>query len=123
MGNPTINPVRLIAIGARLSPNFFNMEAAITAVLPVYSSNKPKAVPNTIIKPNDFNMFPNPSFIVAITSLNGKCIPSPTNKQAKNKAKKAGTLNLVVSKTMRAIPAIRKVSIYGKELIMVIICS
>jgi hypothetical protein len=75
-------------------------------------------VPKTIIKPSDFSILPNPSFIKEITPFNGNPIPKPTSKQAKNKAKKAGTLYLVVNTTMRAMPATKKARMYGKELII-----
>ena len=105
----------LIAHGARLFPSFLNRYEAITEVLPVYSSNKPKVVPKTIIRPRDFSVLPKPSLITARTSPKGNLIPRPTNKHARNSAKKAGTLNLVVNNTIRPIPAIKKVSIYSKE--------
>ena len=101
----------LMAQGARLFPNFFNRYEAITIVLAVYSSNKPNVVPNTMIKPSDFSVLPKPSLITMRTSLNGNLIPSPTNRHARNNAKKAGTLNLVVNNTIRQIPAIKKVRI------------
>jgi hypothetical protein len=101
----------LIAIGAYLFPSFFNRKDAITEVLPVYSSSKPKTVPNTIMRPKFFNMFPKPSFTVEITSIIGSLIPKPTTKQARNNEKNAGTLYRVERITIRTMLTINKTRI------------
>ena len=103
-----MNPVILIANGAKRLPSFFNRNEAITVVLPVYSSSKPKAVPNTIISPKFFKILPNPSFIVVITSPRGMLIPKPTSKHARKREKNAGTLNLVERITISAMPTTNK---------------
>ena len=71
MGRPTTKPVILIASGAKRLPNFFNRKAAITVVLPVYSSRSPSVVPSAMINPKDFMMLPKPVFIRSTTASNG----------------------------------------------------
>ena len=77
MGNPTMKPVMLIASAACRSPTFRRMKAAITLVLPVCSSKMPKAVPRTMMNPNDFMILPKPSLMALMISGTGSVRPIP----------------------------------------------
>src|SRR5579862_7475304 len=74
-----------------------------------------------MISPNDFKILPKPSLITVSVWLNGISIPEPTSKQATNRAKNAGILNLVVSSTITTMPTTRRKKIYAKEWVIEVV--
>ena len=108
IGSPTINPVKDNASEVFFCPTNFRIEAAITCVLPFFSSNTPIVVPNTIISASFDIVSPNPFLINDKISVTGSCTPRPVTKQAMINAKNGCILNFTVSRIIATIPASKK---------------